>query len=325
MKDRFGLSAFPCRAKMEGETPMNSHANPHYMSFRKTFDSAQGMAVWGDEAYVLYHTGMCSVYSLISRDAEPICTFQLGSFNEGEPTTPYCNHANQAMFSGIHYEDNPIPLLYVTTGNDGGADQDGFYYRCAVENITRSDDPSGEVTFTSELLQTIIYNNQGLEATSWESPCWGAPAFFVDTNNRSLYIFSARYRTTKQYLPYWDRNAFIITKFPLPDVVLNSRVILTAADIVDQFTTPFDILFTQGGTLYEDKIYYTFGYGNEDYPLGLRVFDLTLRKVVASLDLSRSEFANEEIECCSFYHNKLLCNTNSGNIYSVQDGVFPMD
>lgn len=303
---------------------LDSGISSRYMPFRKTFRSAQGMAIWGDEAYVLYHTGMCSVYDLVSRNPEPVHTFKLGSFNDGHPSAAYSNHANQAMFSGLHHEGNPIPLLYVTTGNDGGADQEGYYYRCAVENITRKILESGEASFSSQTLQTIVYNNRGIAETAWETPCWGSPAFFVNSNNESLYIFSARFRTTKQYLDDYDKNAFIITRFALPDVTANSKVVLTAQDILDQFTTPFDILFTQGGTLYDNKIYYTFGYGNQKYPLGIRVFDLAKRSIVARVNLSASAFADEEIECCSFYQGTLLCNTNSGNIYSVQEGTFPL-
>lgn len=295
-----------------------------YMSFRKTLDSVQGMAIYGDEAYVLYHTGVCSVYNLASKDCEAAASFRLGSFNEGHPSEEYCNHANQAMFSGLHHQNNPIPLLYVTTGNSGGADEDGYFYRCAVENITKTTDALGRTVFSSQTLQTIIYKDQGPSPTGWEKPCWGAPAFYVDHENSALYIFSARYRTTKAYLQYYDQNAFIVTRFPLPKIEDGNQVTLTALDIVDQFTVPFDILFTQGGTLYQGKIYHTFGFGNDDYPLGIRVYDLAGKAVAARMDLSRSIFADEEIECCAFYRGKLLCNTNHGKIYCVGKGIFPL-
>ena len=168
------------------------------------------------------------------------------------------------------------------------------------------------------------YNNEDILATKWETPCWGAPAFFVDSDNQALYIFSARYRTTKAYLEHYNQNAFIITKFHLPSLESNNRIILTAKDIIDQFTTPFDILFTQGGTLHQNKIYYTFGFGNEDYPIGIRVFDLEKKCIIAKIDLSDSICASEEIECCAFYCGSLLCNTNDGNIYSIQEGVLPL-
>lgn len=288
-----------------------------YMSFSKTLSSAQGMAIYGNEAFVLYHTGVCSVYDLITRSEIPIASFRLASYNEGFPTSQYINHANQSMFSNKYYRKNKIPLLYITTGNDGGEDEDGFFYRCAVENVIKENDKTGNITFTSELLQIISYKNIGIENTKWEAPCWGAPAFFVDSEKDLLYIFSARYRTTKAFSEFYSKNAYIITKFRLPDVDGEKNVILTASDIIDQFTASFDIPFTQGGTLYRDKIYYTFGFGNDDYPVGIRIYDLDSKCLKERIDLSHSVFANEEIECCAFYKSNLLCNTNSGNIYVI--------
>lgn len=288
-----------------------------YMPFSKTLSSAQGMAIYDNEAFILYHTGVCSVYDLLSRSDIPKASFRLASYNGGFPSQQYINHANQAMFSSNYYRNNNIPLLYVTTGNDGGEDENGFYYRCAVENIIKRKNEAGDITFTSELLQTIHYKNTGIEDTTWETPCWGAPAFFVDSENNFLYIFSARYRTTKAFSEYYSKNAYIITKFSLPGIDGEKNVILTASEILDQFTVPFDIPFTQGGTLYQDKIYYTFGFGNNDYPIGIRIYDLKHKCIAARIDLSHSVLANEEIECCSFYKGNLLYNTNSGNIYMM--------
>lgn len=94
---------------------------------------------------------------------------------------------------------------------------------------------------------------------------------------------------------------------------------LTAKDILDQFTVPFDIRFTQGGTLKDDKIFYTFGFGDEAHPDGLRVYDLKERRLFAKMDLSESILKDEEIECCGFYGHALLCNTNAepSKIYSL--------
>ena len=35
-------------------------------------------------------------------------------------------------------------------------------------------------------------------------------------------------------------------------------------------------------------------------------------------------FGFEEIECCEFYQGKLLCNTNSGSIFVLEDGLIPL-
>ena len=61
------------------------------------------------------------------------------------------------MFAAAHWENNLIPLLYVTVGTGIGADEDGFFYRCAVENIQEREDGS----FVAQTLQTISYCLQG--------------------------------------------------------------------------------------------------------------------------------------------------------------------
>lgn len=75
----------------------------------------------------------------------------------GNRTDAYSNHVNQAVFSQTFYEEeDAFPLLYVTSGNAGGADEDGYYGRCAVERITMKEQEDGTLSFSSELMQTII-------------------------------------------------------------------------------------------------------------------------------------------------------------------------
>lgn len=293
--------------------------SPLVMRYQKVLRSAQGMAIWGDLAFVLHHTGYCAVYDLESRCETCLTQFPLGSYNDGVPSAEYTNHSNQCMFSGTCLDGNPIPLLYVTAGNHFGEDENGYYYRCAVENIVLNRDEEGNVSGSSTLIQTISYKNDGIEDTPFESPCFGCPAWFADSEKGYLYIFSARYRTTAEFLPFYEKNRYIITKFKLPSPTESSFVLLHPKDILDQFLTPFDILFTQGGTLKDDKIYYTFGLGNEQYPLGMRVFDLKNKCICQEYDLTGSSFGAEEIECCAFYKGELLCNTNApvGGIYSL--------
>lgn len=287
--------------------------------FAKPLRSAQGMAVWEDRAFILYEPGMCGVYDLARRAEAPLAFFPLGSYNEGTPTPDHTNHANQCMFGPAHWKDNPIPLLYVTAGKGIGQDEDGFFYRCSVENICRKDE-----TYTAEKIQTVIFKPTGTEGLPYEMPCWGCPSFFVDAPGRALYIFSARFRTTREFLSHYDENAYILTKFPLPSPEDGPLIRLTERDITGQFTAPFDVLFTQGGTIRDGKLYHTFGLPARDYPLALRVYDLEKRCLCARVDLTGSVMGDEEIECCDFWGDTLLCNTCQGGLYAVQEGVFPL-
>ena len=294
------------------------------MRFEKLLPSAQGMAIYSDILFQLFHTGKCALFDLQTKCEKPLAFFPLGSSNDGDPDNNYLNHSNQCMFGQKHIGSNPLPLLYVTSGYGIGADENGFYYRCAVENITLSHDDKGNIIGgKSELLQTVSYRNDGIENTPYEDPCWGCPAWFADDEHGYMYIFSTRWRTKKEFLQYYDQNRFRITKLRMPDLTEGNFVVLTAADIVDQFLMPFDILFTQGGMICGDKLFYTFGCGDaldNAYPNGLRVYDLTNKCLVASADLSGTCFAAEEIESAYFYNGELLVNTNAkptGGIYSL--------
>ena len=290
------------------------------MRQKRPMSTIQGMAIYEDEIFQLYHTGWCGIFSLKEKNEQPLALFPLGSANSGEPDKNYTNHSNQCMFSSIHKAGNPLPLLYVTGGYGTGGDENGYFYRCMVENIELERDEKGKVTGgKSSLLQTISYKDGPLEDSNWIQPCWGCPAWFVDSENGFLYMFSCVYRTTEAFFQYNEQNRYIITRFRMPDPFGERFVLLSASDILDQFVCPYDIPFTQGGMIYGDKLYYTFGCGREKYPNGLRIFDLKEKRLCAKMDLSKGIFADEEIESCSYYKGELLVNTNTehGGYYTL--------
>lgn len=288
-------------------------ASTLYMKFDKILRSAQGMAIWQDRAFILYDTGICAVYDLRARSAAPLASFPLGSYNEGTPTRDYLNHANHCMFGSLHADGNPIPLLYVTAGTGIGADADGYYYRLSVENIIRQGDG-----YRAESLQTVTYQPVGEVPTPWVSPCWGCPAFFVDHQENALYIFSARYRTKRGCVPEGEHNAYIITHFDLPALSDGPLVRLTPADIRDQFSVASDVPFTQGGQLTDGILYYTFGCPKSGYPVRVLAFDMHQKRLLWQAENMDEAFHGEEIECCDWYDGQLLCNTNSGSLYTLR-------
>ena len=97
-----------------------------------------------------------------------------------------------------------------------------------------------------------------------------------------------------------------------------------ADDILDQFTVASDILFTQGGTIANGKLYYTFGYPKGGYPLHILVFDLHKKNLCAHVDNLTDAFGREEIECCAVYQGQLLCNTCEGSIFALEVGLLPL-
>lgn len=291
-----------------------------YMRCHNPLPLAQGMDIWGDRAFILYDTGVCGVFDLKTRDPKPTAVFPLGSYNTGKPTRDYLNHANSCMFGATHWEDNPIPLLYVTVGTGIGADEDGYFYRCAVENIVEQEDGG----FTAETIQTICYHPDGMLPTGVEPPCWGCPSFLVDNDSEFLYIFSARYRTIRGSVPDGQKNAYIITKFDLPDPKKNGIVRLGPEDILNQFIVPSDVQFTQGGGIIGKKLYYTYGLPRKGYPLHILVFDLEKKCLCSHVYNLDDAFLGEEIECCAPYRGRLLCNTCEGGIFALEEGILSL-
>ena len=308
-------------------------------------DKEQGMALWDNQLYVFHDGGFCKVYDLTSKCSKPIASFKLGSYNEGTPSSAYQNHCNTVMFGENHYTDpqtgaiNELPLLYVRTGNSSGADNIGYYNRLAVESITKTES-NGVVSFSSRLLQTIIYSdtydggkniaNYNDEHGTAYLPAagFGAPMWLVNTKENAVYMLSAKYRTTYgsvgdtvNYPGYEsvNDNYYIITKFNLPSLSAGEQVVLTPTDIIDQFTTDFAAFATQGGTVFDDKIIYTFGFGQirELNPNKILIFDLQEKRICHELILCDSMFAFDEIESCVVYGNSLLVNTQGGYIYQL--------
>lgn len=295
-----------------------------YMHFDKILPSAQGMGIWNYRAYILYDTGMCAVYDLKTKSTKPLTTFPLGSYNDGTPSKEYLNHANSCMFGTIHYGGNPTPLLYVNIGTGIGCDDDGFYYRCAVENLTETVGSEGDVTIRAETLQTIALKPTGTLKDGYMQPCWGCPAWLVDTQRKELYVLSAKYRTTRGNVPEGAQNQYIVTTFRLPELSEGSFVNLTFDDIQDQFAIPSDIQFTQGGTVIGRKVYFTYGCPRLGYPLAIAVFDLETKELCAMVDQMDEAFYGKEIECCGEYQGMLLCNTCDGSIFVVGEGKLPL-
>ena len=291
-----------------------------YMEFKNPTEeifgkrrSVQGMAIHGDRAFVLYHSGLCAAYDLVSRDPNPVGVFRLGSYCRNKEDKRYDNHANDAMFGGF-LDGEDIPLMYVTAGNSGDADEKGWIAYCAVEQIRFKDGK-----YSAETVQRIYYKPTDADGKKFEIPGWGWPASLVDAENGFFYLHSARYRTKREM--YRPDNEYIVTKFRLPDP-REGDVTFTADDILDQFMLPFNAFATQGGTIYEGKLYYSFGFGREDSPDALNVIDLKEKKYALCEDLSDSPFSDQEVECVAFYKGRMLINTQKEKIYEREKFEF---
>lgn len=329
--------------------------------------SMQGTAIFGEYLFVANNKAEVLVYDIPS--GEQLGQFLLASATPHlDKSDPHANHSNSMMFSTQKWDENdPFPLLYISTGNTGDFyDTDGSYIaKCAVERIVMTADADGKLSFSSQMVQTIAYAdrdyvvidsekyNGSVETfksmykdgrftyvgnDTWSNPenyqkvAWGWPASFVDSDPTEktigkFYLHSARFRTTEKWeglnkeiygdkdFNYYKDNAYIVTEFDLPELPeseaeFGRTVTLYPSNITDQFETEFDIYFTQGGTLYQGKIYYPFGNGGaygSTTANGIRIFDLEQERIVARLDLSadRIGMGAKEPECCCIYKGML--------------------
>ncbi len=172
------LASVLCAFAFAGENIVHASGTPseHVHDGRKysgelwlsTNGGTQGTAAFGDYIFWANAKGEIWVYNTASSTpGKSIGKFKLGSYNsgtfpEGEgkdgfySANKFQNHSNQMMFGRNKFAENdPFPLLYVTTGNCGGHDSTGAYIaKCAVERIYFNGKK-----WSSETIQTIEFND----------------------------------------------------------------------------------------------------------------------------------------------------------------------
>ena len=155
-----------------------------------------------------------------------------------------------------------------------------------MESVTRKDGG-----YVSELVQEITVDGSQWEARGYK-PIFGAPSFLVDRERKNLWVFSALQRTTPKVTLNADDNLYIATKFRLPKLSEGRRITLTADDILDQVSFPFEVWFTQAGCIKNGLIYYGFGVGQNDptRPSRIRVYDTDSRSIYARYELQEQIF-----------------------------------
>ncbi len=273
--------------------------------------SIQGMTITAGGLLIQgYNLGQCRIFDLNRESNDPIAEFPLGSAGKD-------NHANAISMSRTHHAGNEIPLLYVT----GGQPTNGMM-ECHVENIVKTG-----TGYRAERVQRIslapefawdMQTGSSYETADGFQKIWGAPSFLVDADAGCLWVFSARYRTTKAYLKHKENNRYIATKLRLP-AVSEGDVVLTRKDVLDQIVYEFDVLATQSGCIEQGKLYYTFGFGRDRASMEssqIRVYDLRSRELVRRIDLA--EEIPEEFESCVFYRNEFYAMTQKGRLYKIK-------
>ena len=251
----------------------------------------QGMEIWGRYLFALEDGGHVNVFDFTKPGNKALAGFELASSRPD-------NHANCANFGVETKRGASFPLLYVSNGLVGG----DIEWTCFVESITRR----GK-RFTSEIAQRITLDTSGWEKEGYVQ-IYGAPCWLVDRERQALWIFSARQRTTPKVTKHDWENQYVATRFRIPALSEGESVTLSANDILDQVVLPFDVGFTQSGTVHDGLIYYCFGTGAKDKPSAIRIYDTDSRTIAARYDLQNQ--IPIELESLAVVDGYIYANSN---------------
>lgn len=263
--------------------------------------------------------------------------FGAEKFHESDPfpllyvTTGYSNDHDD---TGAYYCKGSVERILYKEGKG--------WYAEIVQTIEINDQaniPDKDINGTlSEMYKDgkfLYVSGNGYDASAgYEKIGYGWPHFYVDSDpteasEGKLFIFSARWRGSESwekknkekydFADYVTDNAYIFTEFDLPALPASESpedgygqtVTLYPKDITGQFTTEFDVFAFQGGTMYQGRIYHSFGDAKQTakHTNNIRVWDVAEKKIVARIALHDSIMADWEPECCCIYNGELALNT----------------
>ena len=239
----------------------------------------QGMAIYGEYAFLLTNTGLCEIYDM--RKDLFAGSLVLASAHAK-------NHANNACF-GVEYpkDNNKFPALYISECEAP--------YRCYVENVTE---------YESRLIQIIQFRigNKPQAVHDW----------IVDRETGHIYAITQLYPFNK------ERNGFAtqIVKFGLPSIN-TQEVILSDVDIEDSFEVFFPHIL-QGGVIYNHTLYLPSGasadsqvqYGKEK---AIVIIDLKKKEIKRIIDVQG--ILNNEPEGAAFWGKSLMISCAPKGLY----------
>ena len=239
----------------------------------------QGMAIYGEYAFLLTNTGLCEIYDM--RKDLFAGSLVLASAHAK-------NHANNACF-GVEYpkDNNKFPALYIS--------ECVAPYRCYVENISE---------YESRLIQIIQFRigNKPQAVHDW----------IVDRETNHIYAVTQLYPFNK------EQNGFgtQIVKFNLPSIDAQ-EVILSDVDIEDSFEVFFPHIL-QGGVIHNHTLYLPSGtsadsqvqYGKDK---AIVIIDLKAKEIKKIIDVQG--ILNNEPEGAAFWGKSLMISCAPKGLY----------
>lgn len=245
--------------------------------------SAQGMAVYGDDAFLMNDGGGCRQLDLktgkLKREFKLACA-------EKNP------HVNNACFGVEKKENGHFPLIYISECREGG-------FRCFVESLDS----------VPVLLQTIHAQtgDKVVRAINW----------VVDCKNNVFYVVTR----VEKHLDSKGSVRNTITKYRLPRLDEGNIVVLTEKDVIDSFDVLFPNIL-QGCKIKGDYMYLVTGLQQsqshrKDSQRAIQVIDLKKKELAKTIDLTY--MTTNEPEDIDFYNSKCLVYCGQeGGLYEIK-------
>ena len=245
--------------------------------------SAQGMAIYGDDAFLMNDGGHCRQLDLktgiIKRQFKLACS----------PSNP---HVNNACFGIEKIENGLYPVIYISECREGG-------FHCFVESLDS----------IPVLLQTILAKtgDKTVRAVNW----------VVDRKQHVLYVVTR----IEKHLDSKGSVRNTITKYRLPRMEEGKTVILTEQDVEDQFDVFFPNIL-QGCKIKDNYMYLVTGLEQslshrKDAQRAIQVIDLKKKTLLKTIDLTY--LTTNEPEDIDFYRGKgLIYCGQEGGIYEIK-------
>ena len=245
--------------------------------------SAQGMAIFGDSAYLMNSSGLCRVLDL--RKGMVVRHFNLASSAKN-------NHANTICFRCDKGSLQGLPLAYISECTGKG--------RCFVEQFGGT---------SSRLVQSIETTKQG---RNWRMANW-------TLDNKKGYLYGM-VRNKKEIIDSSGNVNCTIVKYRIPDISEGSEIVFSENDVLEQFNVIFPNVM-QGVKIRGKYMYIVSGQPQSlgerrDARREIFVIDLMKKKIVKTIDLTY--VTTNEPEDIDFYGKKcLLFCGHEGGIYEV--------
>ena len=241
--------------------------------------SAQGMAIYGDNAFLMSDGGLCRQFNLLTGKVTK--SFLLASSSENP-------HVNNACFGTERLEGSEFPVIYITECRKE-------QFRCFVESF-----------------DSVAHLQQVIQAQN-KNKISGVLIWATDIGNGALYSIT---RIKKSGITYNTITKYRLPKINEgKNVIMNEKDILDKFDVI--FPNILQGCKIRGNYMYIVTGLQQSQSHREDAKRAIQVIDLKKKKLAKTIDLTY--VTTNEPEDIDFYQGKcLLYCGQEGGIYEVK-------